>query len=67
MKANPLNFQLTSRNISEQKNIGQDSSSLIHHFYLALGTAGVADENRMFKNVVSTVLDGREQFKVEFS
>ena len=31
-----------------------------------MGTAGVADENRMFKNILSTVLDGLEQFKVEF-
>ena len=33
---------------------------------MALRSAGIGDEDRLFNNLVSTVLDGSEQFKVEY-
>ena len=62
-----VNFPVHLKKHKRAKNIGPDSAGLIRHFELALGAADVAGENRLFENLVSTVLDGSEQFKVEFA
>ena len=61
-----VNFPVHLRKHKRSKNIGPDASGLLRHFELALGAAGIHQEKNLFSNLTSTVLDGSEQFKVEF-
>ena len=61
-----VNFPVHLKKHKRSRGLGPDSFGLIRHFEVALGSAGLDDEIHLFENLVSSVLDGAEQFKVEY-
>ena len=61
-----VNFPVHLKKHKRSRGLGPDSYGLLRHFELAFGSAGVDGEIRLFENLVSSVLDGAEQFKVEY-
>ena len=59
-----VNFPVHLKKHKRSKNIGPDTSGLLRHFELALGTSGFDQEKNLF--YLTSVLDGSEQFKLEF-
>ena len=61
-----VNFPVHLKKHKRSRSWGPDSSGLIRNFELALGICGLDDDILLFDNLVSSVLDGAEQFKVEY-